>query len=171
MSKQEKPHPHDAWASFRFAIVGPLLARPPGARGALLRALTQLAQTSWRHPITGEPVKFAVSTIEIDRGGVSYTADTWAASHEKRPDAELFLLLGGDSLRAVTLFLKVQQQFGKDLPLATLAHASTIADLAKLIDGESDAPDLSGYRFMEFETVVESEVGEDRHLREEEPFP
>ena len=64
MPKQEKPQPHDAWASFRFAIVGPLLARPPGERGALLRALTQLAQTSWRHPITGEPVTFAVSTIE-----------------------------------------------------------------------------------------------------------
>ena len=64
MTKREEPPPHDAWASFRFAIVGPLLARPPSARGELLRALSQLAQTSWRHPITGEPVKFAVSTIE-----------------------------------------------------------------------------------------------------------
>ena len=64
MPKQEKPQPHDAWASFRFAIVGPLLARPPGERGALLRALAQLAQTSWCHPMTGEPVEFAVSTIE-----------------------------------------------------------------------------------------------------------
>jgi len=64
MPKREEPQPHDAWASFRFAIVGPLLARPPSARGELLRALTQLAQTSWRHPITGEPVTFAVSTIE-----------------------------------------------------------------------------------------------------------
>jgi putative transposase len=64
MPKREEPQRHDAWASFRFAIVGPLLARPPSARGELLRALLQLAQTSWRHPITGEPVKFAVSTIE-----------------------------------------------------------------------------------------------------------
>ncbi len=64
MPKREEPQSHDAWASFRFAIVGPLLARPPSARGELLRALFQLAQTSWRHPITGEPVKFAVSTIE-----------------------------------------------------------------------------------------------------------
>lgn len=64
MSKRDEPQPHDAWARFRFAIVGPLLARPPGERGALLRALEQLAQTSWRHPITGEPVEFAVSTIE-----------------------------------------------------------------------------------------------------------
>ena len=64
MPKREEPQPHDAWASLRFAIVGPLLARPAGERGALLRALTQLAQTSWVHPITGEPVQFAISTIE-----------------------------------------------------------------------------------------------------------
>jgi transposase InsO family protein len=64
MTKREEPQPHDAWASLRFAIVGPLLARPPGERGVLRSALEQLAQTSWRHPITGEPVQFAVSTIE-----------------------------------------------------------------------------------------------------------
>jgi putative transposase len=64
MPRRDEPQPHDAWASLRFAIVGPLLARPPGERGELLRAFEQLAQTSWRHPITGEPVQFAVSTIE-----------------------------------------------------------------------------------------------------------
>ena len=64
MPKREEPQAHDAWASLRFAIVGPLLARPPRERGELLRSLEQLAQTSWRHPITGEPVQFAVSTIE-----------------------------------------------------------------------------------------------------------
>lgn len=59
-----------------------------------------------------------------------------------------FFELGGDSLRAVTLFLKIQQHFGQNLPLATLAHASTIADIAKVIDGGSDAPDLSAYRSL-----------------------
>ncbi|MEA2069601.1 MAG: alpha/beta fold hydrolase, partial [Verrucomicrobiota bacterium] len=65
------------------------------------------------------------------------------------PRSADFFELGGDSLRAVTLFLKIQQRFGKDLPLATLTHASTIAGLAKLIDGEGDAPDLSGYRSLQ----------------------
>ena len=64
MPKQDEPRTHDAWASLRFAIVGPLLASPPGERGALRSALADLAGQSWRHPTTGEPVQFAVSTIE-----------------------------------------------------------------------------------------------------------
>jgi transposase InsO family protein len=47
----------------RFAIVGPLLAAPP-ARGELRAALARLSEQSWRHPMTGEPVRFGVSTIE-----------------------------------------------------------------------------------------------------------
>jgi transposase InsO family protein len=40
-----------------------LLAAPP-ARGTLRDALERLAATTWRHPITGEPARFGVSTIE-----------------------------------------------------------------------------------------------------------
>lgn len=54
---------HDAWARLRFAVVGGLLAAPP-ARGELDGAIAQLASRMWRHPITGEPVRFARSTIE-----------------------------------------------------------------------------------------------------------
>jgi nicotinate-nucleotide adenylyltransferase len=39
-----------------------------------------------------------VSRIEIDRGGVSYTVDTLAAIRQAQPEAELFFLLGADSL-------------------------------------------------------------------------
>ena len=53
----------DRWARLRFAIVGPLLAAPPG-RGALRAALGRLAAQAWRHPITGAPARFAVPTIE-----------------------------------------------------------------------------------------------------------
>ncbi len=51
------------WAELRFAIIGPLLAQPP-ARGQLGRKLKELAQQVWRHPTTGEPVRFGASTIE-----------------------------------------------------------------------------------------------------------
>jgi putative transposase len=53
----------ERWARLRFAIVGPLLATPL-APGALRAELTRLAQQRWRHPITGAPVTFGVSTIE-----------------------------------------------------------------------------------------------------------
>jgi transposase InsO family protein len=51
------------WARFRFSVVGPLLAAPPG-RGELRFALEQLAAKTWTHPTMGEPVSFGVSTIE-----------------------------------------------------------------------------------------------------------
>ncbi len=54
---------HERWAHLRFSVVGPLLASPPG-RGQLRQELQRLAQKVWRHPVTGEDVRFAVSTIE-----------------------------------------------------------------------------------------------------------
>jgi hypothetical protein len=54
---------HDVWARFKFSVVGPLLAAPPSG-GALREALARLSQRTWRHPITGEGVCFAFSTIE-----------------------------------------------------------------------------------------------------------
>jgi nicotinate-nucleotide adenylyltransferase len=40
-----------------------------------------------------------VSTIEIERGGVSYTVETLAEIHQQHREAELFFLMGADSLR------------------------------------------------------------------------
>jgi nicotinate-nucleotide adenylyltransferase len=42
--------------------------------------------------------RFEVSELEIQRGGVSYTVDTLAAVQAQQPEAELFFLLGADSL-------------------------------------------------------------------------
>ena len=42
---------------------------------------------------------FAVSRLEVDRGGVSYTVDTLAELKAADPQRELFFLLGGDSLK------------------------------------------------------------------------
>ncbi|MFM7207470.1 MAG: nicotinate-nucleotide adenylyltransferase [Planctomycetaceae bacterium] len=41
---------------------------------------------------------FTVSTVELDRGGISYTVDTLAALSRQHPHATLVLLLGPDSL-------------------------------------------------------------------------
>lgn len=41
---------------------------------------------------------FAVSTVEVDRGGVSYTFETLAAIHAAQPQDELFFLLGADAI-------------------------------------------------------------------------
>ena len=54
---------HERWANLRHAIIGALLAAPP-KRGELRAALEALAARTYKHPITGEPVQFAFSTVE-----------------------------------------------------------------------------------------------------------
>jgi nicotinate-nucleotide adenylyltransferase len=49
---------------------------------------------------------FKLSTIELDRGGVTYTYETLEAIHAERPHDELFFLMGGDSLRDLHLWRK-----------------------------------------------------------------
>lgn len=63
MSDRRRPSVHERWALVRFSVVGPLLASPP-ARGDLRAKLEELAARSWLHPVSGEPTRFGVSTIE-----------------------------------------------------------------------------------------------------------
>ncbi len=52
------------WAEFRFSVIGQLIAAPPTGRGELKAALAGNAAKTWTHPVTGEPVQFALSTLE-----------------------------------------------------------------------------------------------------------
>ena len=64
MTHDEHPvRSHERWAHLRFAVVGPLLASPP-PQGELQAELVRLAARLWLHPISGQPVRFAVSTLE-----------------------------------------------------------------------------------------------------------
>ncbi len=63
MAERDGSRVHERWARLRFSVIGHLLAAPP-AKGALRAALQQLAAREWRHPSTGAPVRFGVSTLE-----------------------------------------------------------------------------------------------------------
>jgi putative transposase len=63
MSSNDEVPPSIAWARLRFAVVGPLLVAP-AEHGVLQAEFERLAQKSWRHPTTGEVVRFGPSTIE-----------------------------------------------------------------------------------------------------------
>src|ERR1700722_8873130 len=54
---------HERWAQLRFSVIGQLLASPP-AKGTLRAALEELAARERRHPNTGKPIRFGVSTLE-----------------------------------------------------------------------------------------------------------
>ncbi len=63
MSERQDRRVHERWAQLRFSVVGQLLAAPP-PKGELWGELVKLAARTWRHPTTGEPVRFGVSTLE-----------------------------------------------------------------------------------------------------------
>jgi putative transposase len=63
MSGSKHASIHERWAHFRFSVVGQLLAAPP-PKGQLRAELERLAARTWQHPITNEPVRVALSTIE-----------------------------------------------------------------------------------------------------------
>ncbi len=63
MSPSKHASVHERWAHLRFSVVGQLLAAPP-PKGELRAELKKLAERTWQHPITGAPVRFALSTIE-----------------------------------------------------------------------------------------------------------
>ena len=78
-SAREQARLDELW--FIPAAQQPLKQQRALTAGALRVQMLELA-------IGGHPA-FRVSTIELDRGGVSYTVDTLAAIHAQRPDAEL----------------------------------------------------------------------------------
>lgn len=49
------------------------------------------------------------SAIEIERGGVSYTADTLDQLHDADPSRELFVVLGSDAAAALPTWERVQR--------------------------------------------------------------
>jgi transposase InsO family protein len=63
MSASKHTSVHQRWAHLRFSVVGQLLAAPP-PKGQLRAEIKKLAARTWQHPISGEPVRFAASTIE-----------------------------------------------------------------------------------------------------------
>lgn len=51
------------WARLRLSIIGPLLAAPPEP-GELRARLQELAGKTYKHPFSGRPARFGMSTIE-----------------------------------------------------------------------------------------------------------
>jgi nicotinate-nucleotide adenylyltransferase len=88
---------------------------------------------------TGGHDAFRVSTMEIDRGGISYTVDTLDAIHREQPDAELFFLIGADSLADLPTWQEPRRICELAIPLIVRragAHEPDYAVLGQLVSLE-----------------------------------
>lgn len=88
---------------------------------------------------TGGHEPFLVSTLEIDRGGISFTVDTLEAIRREQPNAELFLLMGADSLADLPTWREPARICELAIPLVARragAAEPNYAALSKLVSPE-----------------------------------
>ena len=119
---------HEALALDRLvfipAAVQPLKAGQIGASSAHRLAMTR--------SLVGDDPRFEVSSVEIDRGGLSYTVDTLRTLAAAWPSAELYWLVGADVLES---FAKWKE------PAAIMALATLV--VMQRAGGES--PNLASF--------------------------
>ena len=120
---------------FMPTAVQPLKQHGPHASDADRIAMLRLAIEDETRAPGADTTRFAwrTSTLEIDRGGLSYTVDTLRQIHEELPDTQLFFPLGADTLRDVPRWKEPREIFRLATPL--IVHRI----------GEAD-PDLDAIR-------------------------
>jgi len=146
MSDDNRKRGRDGWARLRFAIVGPLLASPP-ARGELQAELARLAEKTWRHPTTTEPVHFGRSTIERWLYAARASRDPVAAlSRTPRRDA------GAQPSLSLALRQLVRQQYDEHPGWSIRLHYDNLAARLRAANGSDAGVVLASYpsvrRFM-----------------------
>ena len=72
----------------------------------------------------GDDDRFAVSELELERDGPSYTVDTLRALRREYPDAELFLAMGADQLDAFDTW-KAPGEIAELATLVTFGRSGT----------------------------------------------
>ncbi len=80
----------------------------------------------------GDDERFAVSRLELDRPGRSYTVDTLRALHDQSPQDDLTFIVGGDMARSLPTWREPEVV----LELATLAVAERAGAEREDIRGE-----------------------------------
>lgn len=76
---------------------------------------------------------FRVSTMEIDRGGVSYTVDTLEQLYADDPSREMFLILGADALEDLSTWKNPQRICELALPLIVCRAYAPDPDFSLLV--------------------------------------
>jgi nicotinate-nucleotide adenylyltransferase len=86
----------------------------------------------------GEPggppprLTWRVCTLEVDRGGPSYTVDTLRQIHEELPETELFFLIGADAVRDVPKWREPATIFRLATPLVVRRAGEPELDLTTI---------------------------------------
>jgi nicotinate-nucleotide adenylyltransferase len=108
-----------------------------------------------------------VCTLEIDRGGLSYTVETLRQIHIELPEATLFFLVGADALREAPQWKKPREIFRLATPLVVhrAGQPAPNLDALRLLCAEATPPQLVEMPAME---ISSTEIR--RHVAAGEPI-
>ena len=138
---QEQARLDEVW--FTPAAVQPLKQHGPQASDADRVEMLHLAIDN-KHSEPGRgrrratvvgprlPSSFRVCTMEIDRGGLSYTVETLRQLSEELPDDALFFLIGADALQDVPKWREPDIMFSLATPLVVRRAGQLQPDLSEL---------------------------------------
>lgn len=113
------------WAQLRFSIIGPLLSMP-AEHGDLHARITELASKPYRHPSTGEVLRFAFKTIERWYYCARDDADPIAALARKVPSHA-----GAHPSVSVALAAAIERQYRDHPRWSYQLHYDNLLALAK----------------------------------------
>ncbi len=77
----------------------------------------------------GGHTNFAVSRLELDRGGVSFTVATLESVQAAQPEAELFFMMGADSLTDFSTWRSPERICALAIPLVVARPGAALPDL------------------------------------------
>ena len=97
----------------------------------------------------GGQQQLLVSSMEIDRGGISYTVDTLRHVKQLQPEAELLFLMGADSLVELPTWREPAEICSLSTPIVVRRAGSPAPDFTGLRElvGESRAKQIAEQQF------------------------
>lgn len=98
----------------------PAFVPPHKKHGAIANPRERLTMTRLA---TRDSKAFVVSSMEVQRKGVSYTIDTVRELQKQFPDAEIFLIMGGDNFKLIETW-KSSQEILRNTKIAIYRRAS-----------------------------------------------
>jgi transposase InsO family protein len=138
-SEHDLPH-RDRWARLRFAIIGPLLAAPPG-EGELYAALAALSAKTYRHPFTGLEIRFGCSTLERWYYAAKRAEDPVRALRDQvRRDIGGFPSLSSEAVAAL------RTQYAAHPGWTAQLHHDNLRVTLSAVDGHSACPSYASVR-------------------------
>jgi nicotinate-nucleotide adenylyltransferase len=131
---------------FTPTAIQPLKHGGPHATDSQRVAMLELAidsattESGRLHPATA----WRVCTLEIDRGGFSYTVETLRQIHVELPEAKLFFMIGADAQRDVPQWKEPAEIFRLASPLVVRRAGQPEPDLSALaaLCSADDLPQL-----------------------------